>query len=492
MAEYRKGAGKRYGSRPSGGPLGGQDLRSPTRMLYGTKDPRTGVYNLQIDHPISPRKNDNPGGWAARERQKVAVFNQKFGRRAAFRTALSFTRRLPGFNNPFLNPDFWPISPWGRTDPGSEEIPGGWDLAPYGYDHMWGRLNNCGQFTSGVRFDGGCIIPEFECLGGQVPHGGINIGDPLTIPSTDGKWPKSITFMSRTEVTPGQYRGTLHEHWCYPLPPPTMPETDVPYSDPVPARAPFPMPAYIPFSIPDPQGWTPFNPSQLWPRDIPVTQQPMPENMEPGGSSGGGGATGTWGSPEPQAPPKVTEYPDADFDDDEDIDDDTDPETPLPGDDPVDDREPESRHPNSPTPPITIIRTSPPWGPPPRGEKEDKVRLIVPGSALFRLWNLYGTLTEVRDLVDALIDAYEGDAFRPYGRPLQEKLRWLYRNWEGVNKYQAVKNAAWEQLQDIAISIPHRAASRSLGRAARMGYGSGRGGPGYSGLSRVATYGTRF
>lgn len=134
-----------------------------------------------------------------------------------------------------------------------------------------------------------------------------------------------------------------------------------------------------------------------------------------------------------------------------------------------------------PNPPIVIGGPETPNTPPKPGEKEQKLDL-------WGQWigDLYGKLTEIRDVVNAFTDALPRHL--QYRGGLGDMISNLYANWEHIDWAEAIKNLIENEIQDQAIGRANRAASKSLGRARNRRYLGPRGASGRVGLSRIAQF----
>lgn len=480
---------------PQGGPIARKEYPSNFNKSgsygYGKKGPV--LTFTQDPHGTYRYDPTNPASEPLQRQQHAYKQRQnwmKWGRHTRS-AAFKFMWRWGPFGNPLLDPGLWPYSPFNMPTPATEPTPAGYDMEGAGFTYQWGHKDNCNQLTNQVVYTSGCLNPAstYECLGGQAIFGPDWIpGDTLSVPANM----RGLSFTRRYKVGPIQ-RTRMHEHWCRTTP---LPAVDIPWQDEVPGAPAKPGRAKMapPEYMPNPIGDTPFETAQLPGRTPQTPIWPTPENPFPGGgNSGGGGASGDW-SPVPATTKGRDPSVEPDWEDEE-VPSTLPDEAPIPRPRPAGVFLPENAPVPTPRPPF-YSPPAPPrtqWPRPPgRNEKEDKVKLFVQKGWFGALHRLYGSITEIEDVVDALIDSYVGDAWRPYGRPLQDKLRWLYKHWSGIDSGKAIYNVLQDHLEDWAIGAPSAAVGRALGNAARRGYGSGRGGPGYTGVSRPASYGTRF
>ena len=117
---------------------------------------------------------------------------------------------------------------------------------------------------------------------------------------------------------------------------------------------------------------------------------------------------------------------------------------------------------------------------PPKGTKEKKITIRNTSPLFAFLFDQFGKVTEVMDLVDsfwkALPKEYRGgswyDAKAKRWKPranIQERAMLVYRHWDKVDLAQAIQNVISDNLQDRAIGQANRQTIKNL-RESRTGW----------------------
>ena len=107
--------------------------------------------------------------------------------------------------------------------------------------------------------------------------------------------------------------------------------------------------------------------------------------------------------------------------------------------------------------------------PPKKGEKEKKAATFGGAARLLQKW--FHRATETGDLVDALIEALEGEPCKKVSG-LHNKMSCLAKNWDKLDLAEALKNVVTNEIEDRIIGRLQRAAAEA-GRNVNKGLGKG-------------------
>lgn len=125
-----------------------------------------------------------------------------------------------------------------------------------------------------------------------------------------------------------------------------------------------------------------------------------------------------------------------------------------------------------PNPPYWPNPNLPPEQPPPPGEVQKKEKLF---GKLLPLQKFFHELTEIVDLIDVIFDSIP-DA--PKGLSLDEKVKYIYENYDKIDIPQLMINWGWNWWEDFAVGMSNAWAKKAIARAVKKGYGVKRPGGG--------------